>query len=330
MVSILIVTYNSAGTIGDCLRSLTVQTWKDFEVVLVDNNSTDDTREVVGKLKGSLQYPFRTHFLDHNPGFAGGNLVALEDAHGSYIGLLNPDTIAAPNWLEEVVKVLDRKIDVGICASKMIAYDTKLIDCAGDGFSVWLKGFKRGEGERPDSFSEPGYVFGASAGAALYRRSMIEVVGFLDSDYFLMHEDTDYNVRAQLAGWKVFYASDALVYHKVRSSIGRMSDTAIYYSLRNIEYVRIKNIPAAILLRRSLHLFLYGVFEFIYFVLRHGKIRLYVRAKVSVLRGMPVMLKKRAAVLRLRKVSDAAFTASFTAAFEKRFLSTYVRKFFVG
>ena len=122
---------------------------------------------------------------------------------------------------------------VGICASKLIVYGTNIIDSAGDGFSTSLKGFKRGEGENATLYNKRENVFGACAGAAIYRRKMIEEIGFLDEDFFLILEDTDLNLRAQRHEWKVLYVPEAIVFHKVGYSIGNKSDKSYYYALRN-------------------------------------------------------------------------------------------------
>ncbi len=325
-ISIIIVTYNSVSTIEDCLLSIQRQTLKEFDVIIVDNSSRDDTTRVVESLGPQLSYRLATFFLDTNLGFAGGNNYAFQHAAGDYIGLLNPDAVAESTWLEELARVLDTEPSVGLCASKMIAHGTTIIDSAGDGWSSWLKGFKRGEGEDQKKFTKQEYVFGACAGAALYRKAMLDEIGFLDEAFFLLQEDTDLNFRAQLAGWKALFVPSAVVHHKVRSSIGDMSDTAVYYSLRNIELVRMKNVPAALLLGYSPLLVAYAVMEFAYFAVRHRRPLLYVRAKVGALKMLPRVLKKRSAILRSRKASNRELVALFTSVFDRQFLVAKTRR----
>jgi GT2 family glycosyltransferase len=105
--------------------------------------------------------------------------------------------------------------------------------------------------------------------------------------------DTDLNFRAQLAGWKVMYVPTALVYHKVRATIGHMSDMAVYYTLRNIEFVRIKNIPLPLFIRCFLEFSLGTISELMYFAFKHGKMRLYLKAKMDVMRMLRIMFGKR-------------------------------------
>ena len=220
--------------------------------------------------------------------------------------------------------------EAGICASKMIANGSNVIDSAGDGYATSLKGFKRGEGENTRRFSHSGYIFGACAGAALYRKRMIEEIGFLDDDFFLVHEDTDMNCRAQLAGWKVLYVPSAIVYHQVSSTIGSMSDIAVYYSLRNSEFVRLKNVPVGIFVK-CIPGFIIGMMtEFIYFALKHKKLRLYFRAKMDFFRGIPGMLEKRAVIMKSMKVDTGYLLSIMTPVWEEGFLRSKINKFLYG
>lgn len=326
-VSAFVITFNNSLTIKDCLLSLNNQTFKDFELILVDNNSKDNTKEVIESIKPLLNYTVKAFYLDRNLGFAGGNNFALQYASGKYIALLNPDAIADNFWLEELVNSVESDPMVGICASKMLVYGSDIIDTAGHQFSHLLKGFKRGEGERGFLYNRKEYVFGACGGAVLYRRKMINEIGFLDEDFFLLHEDVDLDFRAQLYGWKVLYVPTALVSHKVRSSIVHMSDNAVYYTLRNVEFVKIKNVPLGIFLR-YLPQFIIGMLtEFIYFALKHRRFGLYLKAKMNVLEMLPKMLKKRAVIMKNRNVTNGYLFSIMTPAWQKDFLKTKIKKF---
>jgi len=159
---------------------------------------------------------------------------------------------------------------------------------------------------------------------------MIDEIGFFDEDFFLIYEDTDLNFRAQLAGWKVLYVPDAIVYHKVRSSIGVMSEVAAYYSLRNSELVRIKNVPFCIFLICLPELILSIIVEFIYFAFRHKKIRLYLKAKWDALLMFPVMLKKRKSIMKTKKVTDKYLLSIITSVFQRGYFKTKAKKFLYG
>jgi GT2 family glycosyltransferase len=327
--SLIIINYNGAAVVGDCLRALGGQSLLDFELILVDNNSSDGSLEYIRQFfrDNPVPYPVQLIPLDRNTGFPGGNIAGLESARGEYIALLNNDAVPDPRWLEELVSAMDGNPGAGICASRLICMGTDIVDSAGDGYATSLKGFKRGEGQPADGFADRAYVFGACAGAALYRREMIDQIGFLDDDYFLIHEDTDLNFRAQLAGWKVLYVPSAIAFHKVHASIGRMSDTAVYYTLRNSDLTRIKDVPFGLFVRLLPQFVLGVITEFFYFVIKHGRFRTFFRAKIDFLKLVPRMLKKRRAVMRMKKVPNSYILSIMTPVFEKEFFRMKLKKF---
>lgn len=323
-VSLIIVNYNGLHLLKGCLDSLRLQTFRDFEIIVVDNASRDGSGDYI-----AANFPeIKLVSLPHNIGFAGANNEGLKQAEGEFIALLNNDAEADRDWLRNLADAMARNPAVGICASKMLVYGTEVIDSAGDGFATNLKGFKRGEGQPADQYSNEEYVFGACAGAALYRKTMLDEIGFFDESFFLLHEDTDLNLRAQLAGWKVLYVPSALVFHKVRSSIGTMSDMAVYYSLRNSEFVRIKNIPLMLFVR-YLPLYIAGtILDFLYFSLKHGKPLLFFKAKIDVIKMMKIMLGNRSEIMALKKVNDGYLRGILSPVLQREFFFSKFRKLF--
>jgi len=294
---------------------------------VVDNDSKDDTVSLVQGLEPRIGFPLKTIRSQTNLGFARANHLALRYASKEYVTALNPDTKPEPAWLGELAGAMSAHPEVGICASKMMRDDgTGTIDTAGDGFSTLLKGFKRGEGLPGHRFNRGDYVFGACGGAALYRRKMIDDIGFFDEDFFLIHEDTDLSFRAQLSGWRVLYVPGAVVYHRIHGSIGRMSDMAAYFALRNIELVRIKNIPALVLARFVHLLAVNALLELLYFVVKHGKLRAYARAKWDVLRMLPALLKKRSAIMARRRLSSRDLVRMLTPVHDPMFAGSKLHK----
>lgn len=337
-VGIIIVNFNGERYLAECLESLERQTYRDFHVLLVDNASTDASRSIMEEFKQRGGLDVVVSRLDVNRGFAGGCAEGLRLAEeqgeqggqggqgGEFIALLNNDAAVEPGWLDCLVRAMDRHPEVGICASKILVQGKDIIDSAGDGFSSLLRGFKRGEGEPATAYNTEEYVFGACAGAALYRRRMIDEVGFLDADFFLIHEDTDLNLRARLQGWKVLYVPGALVSHRVRSTIGEMSDLAVYHSLRNAELVRVKNIPWPLLLRHAHNLALSAALEFFYFAVRHRRPGIYLKAKYDALRSLPATLKKRRTLMAGRKLGAKELNATFTPLYTREFFSSKLKK----
>jgi hypothetical protein len=327
MISVLIVTYNAAQTIRECLLSLNRQTFRDFEVILVDNNSTDETLHIIESIANVLNFPLKSVSLTENPGFTGGNNVAFKyiSQNSSFIVLLNPDAYAEDMWLKKLVEEMENHIELGACASKILTYDGKSIDAAGDMLMSSLKGYKR-EATDPGLYPASEYVFGACAAAAIYRKSAIDEIGFFDEDFFLQCDDTDLSFRLQLAGWKVLYVPDAIVYHKVSHAIGRKSDVGVYYSQRNMEFLRIKNVPLSLLIMYLPQMMIGYIVEFSYFGIRHMKWKLFLKAKIDALKLFPAMLRKRKHIIK--KVDNKYIRSLITPLFSDRsFMLQKLRKF---
>jgi GT2 family glycosyltransferase len=266
--------------------------------------------------------------LSENTGFAKANEEGLKASQGEYIMLVNNDVVIDKDCVRNLLQAMETYPEVGICASKMIVHGQDNIDSAGDGFTTSLKGYKRGEGLLSSAYNEEGYIFGACAGAALYRKKMIDEIGFLDEAFFLIHEDSDFNFRAQLAGWKVYYIPSAIAFHKVRSTIGTMSDMEVYHTLRNIEFVRFKNIPSGLLIRCLPGCIVGSLTEFIYYSLKHGRPGLYLKAKRDAIRNLAPMLEKRKEIMKLKKVENRYLHSVLTPLLSKELFFRKLKKFF--
>jgi len=329
-VSIIIVTFNSASTILAALKSVLEQTFKDYEIIILDNTSEDNSLGIVREMLDTWYGDYKIIPSSLNLGFAEGNNKAFEITTGKYIALINPDAVADGQWLGELVAAMDASSEIGICASKIINIDSHMIDSAGDGFAKSLQGFKRGEGLPPETFCNKEYIFGACACAALYRRTMLNEIGFFDPDFFLIHEDTDLNFRAQLAGWRVMYVPSAIVHHKVRSSIGLMSDLAIYYSMRNKDLLVLKNADLGLIFRCFPQIVTGKVGEFIYFIVKHRKYWPYLRAKTDIIKNIPKTTKKRSSLKKLKKNHYKYLDSLLVPIWKHDYISQKIRKLLYG
>ena len=325
-VTIIVVNWNGRRFLEDCLGSLCFQTYPYRETILVDNGSTDSS---VGFAREKLP-GVKIIELGENRGFTGGNLAGLDAARGEFIMLLNNDTRADEMWLETILQPMLQDPTVGICASKLVFADDKKINSAGDGITTAAVGFNLGLGKDGALFNKSGPVFGACAAAVLYRRKMLDEIGFLDDDFFLYDEDTDLNFRAQLAGWKCVYVPGAVVHHVSNATAGRLSDTHVYYHTRNLEFVWLKNMPLGLMVRFAHHKIMQEVGAFCYLCLRHGKWRPYFRAKRDALRLVPVMWKKRKEIQRRKRVSNFYLKSIMTSLFSRELIGRKIRQFIRG
>ena len=243
--SLIIVNWNGRDLLGDCLSSLEKQTESAEEVIVVDNGSSDDSLEL---LKKSFPY-VKAVSLAKNYGFAKANNIGIRLASGCRIALLNNDTVVEPGWLGALNRTLDQHPEVGFCASKILMYwDTGIIDSAGDMLGI-ARAYKRGHGRHIGTeFSDPEYVFGACAGAAIYRREMLDDIGLFDETFVTNLEDVDLSFRAQLAGYRCMYVPTAVVYHKVGETKRRTGWTE-KLTYRNNKLMWLKNAPGWLLIK---------------------------------------------------------------------------------
>ena len=299
-VSLIIVTYNASEFIADCLDSVKEQTYTDFETIIVDNASKDKTVELIEE-----HFPWAIIVKSsENMGFTGGVDLGYSKSSGKYVALLNPDTKADKDWLAHLVIAMEEDVKCGICASLMVQWGTDKVDTAGDGCTLAGKGFKIGHNEPTAMYRESKEVFAACGGAALYRRKMIEEIGFFDLDFFLLHEDTDLGFRARLAGWRCIYVHDAVVEHKVSASIGYKSSLAVYHAVKNSDMVWLKNMPGLLLVITFPEKILNDIALFIYLGIIHLSLKEYFRAKWFVLKNLSIIISKRKIVQSKKSIGS--------------------------
>ena len=325
-ISVIVVNWNGRNYLEDCLGSLSCQTYPDRETILVDNGSTDSSAGFARE-----KFPdVKIVELKENRGFTGGNLAGLEAAQGGFIALDNNDARADEKWLETLVQPMLQDSTVGICASKLIFAGQEKINSAGDGMTTAAVGFNRGLGEDRALFNELEFVFGGCAAAVLYRRKMLDEIGFLDDDFFLYDEDTDLNFRARLAGWKCVYVPGAVMHHVSNATAVRLSATHVYYHTRNLEFVWLKNMPLGVMIRFAHHKIIQEIGAFCYLCLRHGKWRPYFRAKRDALRMLPSMWKKRKEIQRRRRVPNSYLSSIMTPLFSRELIRQKIGQFIRG
>ncbi len=309
-VSIIIPHLNGRHHLDDCFQSLRRQTFADFEVILVDNGSTDGTQEFVRE-----NYPeVRLLELGENRGFTGACNAGWQAAQGEFVILLNNDTEVDAHWLAEIVDAFARHPEAGSVASKMLLFDRRdHFHTAGD--FVRLDGIPGNRGvwqQDVGQYDQEEYVFSACGGSAAYRQTMLVEIGFLDDDFFFSCEDVDMGWRANLAGWRVLYVPTAVVYHKLKATGGDV--TGSYYDGRNFLYLIWKNYPTS-LLRRHWPLILRAQWAITREALRHWRgeaARAKLRGQLVGLWGIFKMWPKRRAIHARRRIDDETLTDRLT------------------
>jgi GT2 family glycosyltransferase len=258
-VTVVIPNWNGVRHLPECLSALSAQSMLDFEVLLVDNASSDDSAAWAREHHPEVRILQRSE----NGGFAKAVNAGILAARGEYVALLNNDTAVDTGWLEALVAALDDHRDYDFAASKMILfYEPERLNAAGDVYALGrMAGKNRGFGEPVSRFCSMQRVLGACAGAALYRRALFDEVGLFDEDFFLIGEDTDFNLRCLIAGKRCLYVPAARVRHKLRATIDTKPVREMTrLAARNEAIVAAKDLPAEMLLLRPI-LWMYRLFR---------------------------------------------------------------------
>ncbi|HTM52083.1 MAG TPA: glycosyltransferase family 2 protein [Bryobacteraceae bacterium] len=253
LVSVTIVTYNSGRFIKRCLESVLAQRYPNREIIVIDNNSTDGTIDILEQFEDRC----RMVYNGENRGFAAAQNQAIGISAGDWILTLNPDVLLLPNFIQALVDAGEIDPKIGTVCGKLLAMTATfdipakpLVDSTGIYFNPMLRHLDRGSQEVDNGhYLKHEYVFGATAAAALYRREMIDNISFdgefFDSDFFVYREDADVAWRAQLMGWSCIYAPFARGYHVRNVLPGNrraLPPEINMHSVKNRFLMRMKNI----------------------------------------------------------------------------------------
>jgi len=296
---VVIPNWNGERFLSTCLGSLRRQSYDDFDMVLVDNGSTD----------GSVAFA-RDNFpeisvlpLPENRGFSAAVNAGILASETEHVALLNNDTETDPKWLEALVEAADSYPEAGFFASKLVDFaDRRVLDGAGDVLRRSGLPYRLGHGE-PDGgrYDKTAFVFGACAGAAMYRRGMLDDVGLFDEDFFANCEDGDLSFRAQLAGYRCLYVPGSVVYHMGSATFGRRSATSTRLGTRNSLCLLVKNLPAP-LVPGFLPFILAGQLTRLVVTAATSTLKAHLEGLAGALRLLPLMVRKRREIQKRRQV----------------------------
>lgn len=299
-VAVVIPNWNGADYIAACLRSLARQSLTPH-VIVVENGSHDDSVNIIKtgfKDVELLEYP-------DNAGFAGGVnrgiRVAIKGGY-KYVALFNNDAVADRKWLENLVSAADVHEEVGTVTGKFMHMDKKHIDSTGEEYTMWGMPFPRGRNQVDSGqYDQAECVFGATGGASLYRIKMLEEIGLFDEDFFAYFEDIDISLRAQLAGWKVWYEPTAIAYHHVSATSSKLGSFSRYHSLKNFYLVWMKCLPWQLGVLYSPFIFLQSIRLLATSVIKARSL-IFLKSFAKVVQLLPSTIKKRRKIQASRKV----------------------------
>jgi GT2 family glycosyltransferase len=304
-VAVVVPNWNGAAYLEACLASLTTQTCP-AALILVDNGSTDASRELVRRLHPEV----RIVALPGNLGFAAAanrGIEAALQAGAEFVALFNNDAVAEPDWLAHLLEAALEEPGLGTVTGKLLRMDGRRIDSTGDQLSSWGWAYPRGRDESDaGQFDGPeqASVFCGTGGASLYRGAMLTQTGGFDESFFAYLEDQDLGFRAQLAGWRARYVPRAVARHHMMGTSSRLPGFDRRQMLRNSVLLWVKDMPAPLWWRYAPKL-LCGLTLMALNDLRRGRPRIPLEALLGSIRLLPEMLDKRREVQRARTVPVA-------------------------
>lgn len=322
-VDIIIPNLNGKKFLDTCLDSIPSPFFTAGRVIVVDNGSTD----------GSVAY-LQEHYPEvqvvafaENQGFSPAVNAGIRAGRSPLVFLLNNDTELEKDCLQLLVQAAATSGEA-FFAPKMLCYgDREVLDGAGDGYLRGGAGYRLGTLERDDGdYNTSRQVFGACAGAVLYRRAMLEEIGLFDEDFFAYLEDVDLNLRANRAGFSCRYVPEARVYHIGSATTGsKINATTVRLSTRNSIYVLAKHYSMGLLLRFFPAICLYQFFWFL-FVIKKNQVPAYCRGLGQGVANLLLMRSKLSQVRSKDRVGPAQFADLLRSAEDEVVLSIMRRR----
>lgn len=314
IASIIIVLWNSAAHLPRSLDSLKKQSYQNFEIIIIDNGSTDGGIDGIKEKYPELD--IRIKKLARNTGFAVANNIGARMARGKWLALLNADAFPEPEWLENLLKAAKEHPNAFFASQQIQANAPELLDGEGDIYHISGLAWRQNYGYPLREKAKTEKVFSPCAAAALYPRQAFLDAGGFDEDYFAYHEDVDLGFRLRLHGLNAYYIPQAVVHHVGSASTGKLSDFSVYYGHRNLVWTYLKNMPSYLFwLYLPLHLFINLYFLLSFSVKGRGKVIW--RAKRDAIKELGEIWRKRRGI----QTSRVASTKDISQALDRDFFS---------
>jgi GT2 family glycosyltransferase len=249
LVSIIIVNYNGKSHLEKCLLSLSKSSYQRFEVILVDNNSTDSSVEFVQK-----SYPFVDIIkLDKNYGFAEPNNIGAQKAKGEFLLFLNNDTMPTPNFITEMVKIAKENPEIAIFQSLLLK-SNGAIDSSGDYMDMYGRAYSSRE-----KVTEIRQILSARGASMMVRNKVFWDLRGFDKNFFVSFEDVDLGLRAWIYGYKVVLVPKSIVYHFGGQTIQKLDSMVSFHGVKNTLILRLTDFEIAFAIKSMTVLFFVSI-----------------------------------------------------------------------
>lgn len=303
LISVIIPNWNGSHLLKVSLPSIKRQSFRDFEVIIVDNGSDDDSIQYIQK-----NFPqFGYIKLKKNLGFSGAVNKGIKKAMGKYLFLLNNDTELDKKCLEYLTgSILLHPESGGVTAKMLNFYRRDLIDNAGDNIDqvghLYPRGYRKKDSLK---YNQPGYTFLVTGGGSLFKKELFKEIGLFDESFFCYMEDADLSLRAQLAGFKFWYEPKALIYHQHMATASKNLSLAECLNFRNMTMMVIKNFPKDLLLKDYNWLKIILVhLNTLRYLIGKGYFWETIKSEAYILANLVNLIKKRQQIQKTKAVSD--------------------------
>lgn len=327
LVSIIVVTFNSQKYISDCLEAIFKTKYENFEVIVVDNNSQDETLKIV-----EAKFPQVKIIQSHkNLGYAGGNNLGAVKARGQYLAILNPDTQVSKGWLEPLVLAIQLP-GVAVCQPKvMLLPEKNLINLTGKtthflGFE-WLTDY-----QKLDYRISMKEITSFSGSAVLIKKDIFLKLGGFDDDFFMYYEDGDLSWRARLAGYKILLVPESVVYHEYKYQPEEKYQKArkkFYYLERNRLFMILKNYSTKTLLLILPAVLFIEVGMNFYFLTQGWRLEKF-KGYIWMLKNFSKVISARKKTQQMRVFPDSQLTRDFVGKIEFKEFDNFLIKYFAN
>lgn len=294
--SVVVVNYNGAGHLPALLAHLAEQTTRDFELLIVDNASTDGSPAILAEAANRMPFPLQVIRNVRNLGFGPPTNQGIRRSSAPWIATLNNDTRPEPAWLQRMLDATTaaQESRLGMVGGKLLrAQNPAQIDSAGIALDwtgiAW--DWRGGDLDAPTE-SDICPVFGPCAGAALYSRRMLDEIGLFDEEFFAYMEDVDLAWRARLAGWQAVLQPQARALHAHSATLGDASPRKRFLLARNKIWMVAKNYPQPDLRHHLPQVAAYDVMASLYGAVTRGDLAS-LQGRVAAMKRLPSFLEKR-------------------------------------
>ena len=304
-VSLVVVNFNGKELLRKCLLTLSKTDYPNYEVVVVDNASTDGS---LTEVRNSFGSDPRIKVVENNEnvGHAEGCNIGAQKTNGRYLVFLDSDTeFNADNWLWELVKLMETDASVGLAQAKLVlAEDNRCLDyvcVAVDALGTWAANY----GSKEENLKENFEILAASAGCCIVRREVFNQVGGFDADYFIYDDDTDLSLRVRLLGYRILFVPSAVVIHRGGVLRG-VSGMMLYHSSKNRVRTALKNYELRnVWWRFSVLTFFTFIASVGFFaVKKQEEAKATLRGMINPIKDLPEIWKKRLMFQPKRRVRD--------------------------